>query len=81
MATFAAILTDLRLKKGWSRKELAEVAGIPKTTLDHWEQGVRIPGFDSVQALCRALGVKLRVFEDCEFAEAKKRKPGRPKGS
>jgi transcriptional regulator with XRE-family HTH domain len=75
-------LRELRERKGMSQKELAEAVGFKQPSIARWETGEVAPSFGDLQKLCAALGVKLRVFEDCNFAEAEeKRGRGRPKKS
>lgn len=80
--TFGDKLRRLREENGWSQQELAERSGEAQPSIAQWENGDRVPAFDSVLALCKALGVECSVFNDCKFKPvAKKRGRGRPKGS
>jgi transcriptional regulator with XRE-family HTH domain len=63
---FGMKLQELRLGKGWTQKELAERASIAQSQITRWEAGEKIPRFDDVQKLCKALGAKLSAFEGCE---------------
>jgi len=78
--TFAEKLKELRESNGFTKKRLAEESGTSQQAIVNWELGTRVPAFDAVQALCKALGVKLSEFEDCEFKPAsEKQGRGRPK--
>jgi transcriptional regulator with XRE-family HTH domain len=78
--TFAEKLRELRTGKGLSQKELADSAEVTQAAVAHWEAGKKIPAFDSVLALCAALGVKCTAFEGCGFAADKEsRGRGRPR--
>jgi transcriptional regulator with XRE-family HTH domain len=78
--TFAEKLRDLRTGKGLSQKELADAANVTQAAVAHWEAGKKIPAFDSVLALCDALGVKCTAFDGCDFAaDEGSRSRGRPK--
>src|SRR5947209_6417910 len=76
---FAEKLKQLRDAKGWSQKELADRSGTTQQAVARWEMGERIPGFDHVQAMCKALDVPCTVFDGVEHAEIdEKRARGRP---
>lgn len=77
--TFGEKLRELRLAKGLTQKELADQAGTNQQSVGRWEAGLQTPAFDAVQALCRALGVKCMVFDDCDFGKSPGRRVrGRP---
>jgi transcriptional regulator with XRE-family HTH domain len=50
-------LKELRAQAGLTQQQLAERAGIHKLTVAKFEQGLREPGWSTVQALVDALGV------------------------
>ena len=78
--TFAEKLRELRNGRGLAQKDLAEQVGVTQAAIAHWESGAKIPAFDSVQALCRALGVRCTIFDGCEHkADTHARRRGRPK--
>ncbi len=78
--TFGDKLRELRTEKGWAQKRLAEETGFAQAAIARWELGDTVPALDSVETICKALGVKLRVFEGCEFKPTgDKRVRGRPK--
>jgi transcriptional regulator with XRE-family HTH domain len=64
MAAFGETLKTLREKAGLSQRELAHKAGLTRDAVSSLEQGRRQPAWDTVQALCRALGVSSEVFRD-----------------
>ena len=49
----------LREAKGWSQQQLAEAAGLSQPYVSKVESGAREPSLVVVQALARALGVKV----------------------
>ena len=49
----------LRLRKGMSRKELAEKAGISVFTVGCYERGERKPSFVNMELISAVLGVSL----------------------
>lgn len=77
----AALLKSLREGKGWSQKQLAEVAGISQQAIAHWELGDREPSATNLFALCRALGVGCEVFAgDAAPETPAEPTPSRPRG-
>jgi transcriptional regulator with XRE-family HTH domain len=59
---FAGRLRELREEKGFGREQLAELAGIKASAVRDIEQGVYSPNWETVVALCRALGVTADAF-------------------
>jgi transcriptional regulator with XRE-family HTH domain len=57
--TMGQRLRRLREAADMSQPELARAAGVPVGTLRNWEQGRRIPRFDTAAAVAWALGVSL----------------------
>ncbi len=74
---FAARLKELREKASLSQKELADKAGLSQRAISHWEQNIREPGWSSVVALARALGVSCEAFLE-EPANRSPARRGRP---
>ena len=86
MTTFATRLKQLREQAGISQAELATRAGLNTYGVAKLEQGVREPGLATAQAIARALGASMTVFDDVTFAQesalAESKEPtkrGRPK--
>lgn len=75
---FGARLRELRTAAGLSREELAVRAGMKIGGVRDLEQGLRVPGWDSVLSLAKALGVECTAFT-VEPASLEPHKPGRPK--
>ena len=55
--SFGGHLRALRGKAGLSRAELARRAGVPVSTLRHWENGRGFPGVPAFLRVAEALGV------------------------
>jgi y4mF family transcriptional regulator len=53
------IIKSVRKKAGLSQKELADLAGMGKTTVFDIEHGKHSVGFSSVLALCKVLNISL----------------------
>lgn len=52
----ALTLRMWRYQRGWSRRQLADQANVPYTTICHWEQG-RSPRWATRLLVAAALGV------------------------
>lgn len=76
---FGARLKQLREQRGLSQKQLADVAGLSQRAVSHWEQGLRQPTWDAVQALCDALGVDCEAFRE-ERSDTETIQSPRPRG-
>jgi len=50
-------LREEREKRELKQAELAALAGLPATTISHFENGSRKPSFDNLRRLSKALGV------------------------
>lgn len=55
--TFPARLKEAREKRGLTQLELGQAAGLPSTTLSHFESGSRKPSFDNLRRLTKVLAV------------------------
>lgn len=54
---FPARLLETREKRGFTQAELGKQAGLPSTTISHFESGSRKPSFDNLRRLTKALAV------------------------
>jgi transcriptional regulator with XRE-family HTH domain len=50
-------ISELRLARGWSQEKLAELAGVPKSTLGEIEIYKRLPKPEYLERIAEALGV------------------------
>jgi XRE family transcriptional regulator, regulator of sulfur utilization len=76
---FAGRLRELREAVGLSRKELADKAGMrSEAGIRNLEQGIRKPSWETVLALCKALGVACDAFTH-EPTDQPTGKAGRPR--
>lgn len=71
---FKERLRKARDLRGWSQGELAEKAGMPASSVAHFEIGARKPSFDSLRRLANALEVTtdylLGRVDEPELAQA-----------
>ncbi|MGH3585304.1 MAG: helix-turn-helix domain-containing protein [Pseudonocardia sp.] len=51
-------LEDLRMDKGWSRVQLAQKAGVARTTVDGWKSNPRAPLVTTVVEVADRLGIE-----------------------
>lgn len=77
---FGARLKQIREGRGVSQQQLADAAGVSLRAVSHWEQGLRSPSWDAVQAVCRALDVDCTVFQDGAGEPAGPTPATRPRG-
>lgn len=50
-------LRELREGRGWSQSDLAKRAGVTKSAISTYEQGIRTPSADVLCAFAKAFGV------------------------
>lgn len=60
---FSSKLRELRNASGLTQGQLAEKVGLSKSGLAYLEQGLREPGWGTVRALAKALGVSCEAFD------------------
>ena len=48
-------IARLRIKKGLTQGQLADILGCPQATISRWEQGTNSPSTKSLRALAKAL--------------------------
>ncbi len=76
-AWFAGRLKELREARGWTQQQLADAAGLNKFGVAQIEQGRHQPTWETVVALCKALGVACDAFMQ-EPTPRPSAGPGRP---
>lgn len=60
--TFARKLKAIRKAADMSQYRLAQESGVSKQALSQLEKGSSQPSWETVQALCKALGVSCEAF-------------------
>jgi putative transcriptional regulator len=75
---FGPRLKELREQAGWTQPELADRAGMNRFGIAKLEQGVALPNWGTVVALCRALGTTPDAFARAP-AQRQPASRGRPK--
>jgi transcriptional regulator with XRE-family HTH domain len=75
---FAGRLRELREAKGLTQKELAESTGLTTDGIAKLERSARSPTWETVVALCQALGVAVGEFAK-EPSPPPERRRGRPR--
>ena len=53
--SLGSVLSNLRERKNLSQYELGKISGIPRPTLNHWENGIREPSLESLSKIAAAL--------------------------
>ncbi len=65
---FGDRLAQLRLRRRWSREQLAQASGLDITTIDDIESDKISPNLELLRRLAQALGLKLsELFEDADL--------------
>lgn len=59
---FSRRLNELRLKRGLSQVELARKAGLPASSISHFESGSRRPSLENLGRLAVALNASMDVL-------------------
>ena len=62
-----AAITAHREARGWTEYHLAEMAGIPQSTISSWYRKSAMPPMTSLKKVCKAFGITLSQL----FAEGK----------
>lgn len=63
-------IAEARRKKRLSQKAVAELTGIDKTSISKIEKGKTNATIDTIEKLCKAIGAKIRIFDDnCTFED------------
>lgn len=57
-------IKDIRLKHGYTQKELSEMSGVSEISIRKYEKGDRIPKIDKLNLIANALGENISVFTD-----------------
>jgi DNA-binding XRE family transcriptional regulator len=65
-------LKDLRTKAGLTQQQLAKKAGLTLHSIRNHEQGVRIPSWQAVIRLAKALSISTDEFATCELETSSK---------
>lgn len=60
-----------RKAKGWTRRQLADKAGIHLHTMDGWEYNGATPSFEHITAVVAALGLRLDVVAPAVLPEGR----------
>ena len=61
---FGKKLKELRMKKGYSQRRLAELMAVSNATIANWEVGKRLPDISMLSRLSECLEVDSYVFRD-----------------
>lgn len=59
---FAVIIKQLRKKNGYTQEELAKMLKVSKSTISMYEQGERIPAFETMEAIADIFNVDMDIL-------------------
>lgn len=57
-------ITRLRQERGWTEYELAKRSGLPQSTISGWYRNRQTPTIQSLEKICKGLGITLSQFLD-----------------
>lgn len=67
LKNFGYVVRELRLSKGWSQEDLAEITGFHRTYIGMVERGERNPSLKNIEIFANAFNIKLStLFSKCE---------------
>lgn len=55
-------IKGLRESNGWTQEELAKRTGLSRSAIGNYEQGIRIPGYEELEALSDAFNCPMVYF-------------------
>jgi len=61
-AQYGDTIRKYRIKKGLNQPQLAELLGVSKGAIPHWEMGRTRPDTNYIPALCEILGISISTF-------------------
>lgn len=67
MSDVGTRIRELRERRGWTLRELAEVTGFSYSMLGHIERGHREGSISTIQTIADALGVSVGILIDASF--------------
>ena len=59
MKDILAVITANREARGWTEYQLAELSGLPQSTISSWYRKAMIPTVPSLEKICHAFGITL----------------------
>ena len=62
MYDLARNIADLRIKKMYTQKGLADALGVSKGTITSYESGVRVPPIDKLEEIAKLFNIKITDF-------------------
>ena len=77
VSRLATVLRRLRSARGWSGRRLAKMAGVPASSINHYENGLTILRRDVLQKIGDAMDVPAELLAWFAYAEADPRKRSR----
>ena len=59
MKDILAAITKYRTQRGWTEYQLAELSGLPQSTISSWYRKSMTPTIPSLQKICDAFGITM----------------------
>jgi len=64
---FSKRIKEIRLKKKITQEQLSELSGLDRTFVSHIEGGKRNVSIETLDALCKGLGITARYFFNSDY--------------
>jgi len=65
---FPDVLRRLRANKGWSQEELGDRLGLAKSTISMYENGIREPSLEILEAIADTFNVDMNTLTDSKVS-------------
>ena len=59
MKDILAAITTYRLERGWTEYQLADISGLPQSTISSWYRKNMMPTISSLEKVCAAFGITI----------------------
>ena len=67
MKDILTMIANMREARGWTEYQLAEISGLPQSTISSWYRKQLIPTVPSLSKICSAFGITLsQLFAEDE---------------
>ena len=64
MNTLGSKMKQIRIARGYTQDDIAEMMDVKRTAVSNWEKDIRTPGADKLIQYAKIVGVTLDFFQD-----------------
>ena len=69
MKDILATIVEYREERGWTEYQLADISGLPQSTISSWYRKNTMPTLPSLEKICAAFGITItQLFSEGEEA-------------